>query len=149
TEVFHFLQLGRYLERIDMLSRILGVTVRQAHGESGGGPHLLGARWSALLRSCSAHEAFLRSSHEEPGPRTALRFLVLDPDFPRAVRFCLSRCLESLREIAGGDDDGYRSEAERHLGRLDGDLRYLDPAEILQRGLPAFLASIQETCNKV
>ena len=30
-----------------------------------------------------------------------------------------------------------------------GELRYLDPDELLGRGLHAFLASVQETCNRV
>ena len=50
----------------------------------------------------------------------------MNADFPRAIRFCVARCRESLREIAGGDDEEYTSEAERLLGRLDSELRYSD-----------------------
>ena len=37
---------------------------------------------------------------------------------------------------------------ERLLGRLESDLRYLEPADILSRGPVAFLGGIQETCAK-
>ncbi len=78
-----------------------------------------------------------------------IRFLVLSADFPRAIRFCVARCRESLREIAGGDDEEYTSEAERLLGRLDSELRYGDVAEIFERGLLPFLDGIRATSVRV
>lgn len=150
TEVFHFLQLGRYLERVNQVSRILSVKL---HGLRDGGPigemSLRVVHWSSLLRSCSAYDAYLREHHDRIDPEGVVQYLVLDADFPRAMRFCVARCVESLREIAGGDEDEYRSEAERHLGRLDSDLRYIDVEEIFGRGLDTFLTGIQDACNRV
>lgn len=150
TECYHFLQLGRYLERVNQVSRILNVRI---HGLREGGPivepPLRVVHWSSLLRSCSAHEAFLREHHDRIDPEGVVRYLVLDPDFPRAMRFCVTRCVESLREIAGGDEDEDRSEAERHLGRLDSELRYIDVEEIFARGLGPFLIGIQDACNRI
>jgi uncharacterized alpha-E superfamily protein len=150
TEVFHFLQLGRYLERVNQISRILNVKL---HGLRDDGPiaepPMRIVHWSSLLRSCSAYEAYLREHHERVDPEGVVRYLVLDADFPRAMRFCVARCVESLREIAGGDEDEYRSEAERQLGRLDSELRYIDVGEIFHRGLNSFLTGIQDACNRV
>ena len=106
--------------------------------------------WSSLLRSCSAYEAYLREHHDRIDPEGVVRYLVLDADFPRAMRFCVARCVESLREIAGSATrTSYRSEAERQLGRLDSELRYMDVNEIFGRGLNPFLTSIQDACNRV
>ena len=107
--------------------------------------------WSAgpgLLRSCSAYGAYLRVERDRVEPVGVIRFLVLNHDFPRAIRFCVARCRESLQEIAGADDDEYRSEAARLLGRLDSELRYIDVAEIFERGLLPFLEGIQTTCQQ-
>ena len=149
TEVFHFLQLGRYLERVSQVSRILNVKL---HGLRVGGPidemTLRVVHWSSLLRSCSAYEAYLREHHDRIDPEGVVQYLVLDADFPRAMRFCVARCCESLREIAGGDEEEDRSEAERHLGRLDSELRYIDVEEIFGRGLNHFLTGIQNACNR-
>ncbi len=135
TEVFHFLQLGRYLERVNQISRILNVKL---HGLRDDGPiaepPMRIVHWSSLLRSCSAYEAYLREHHDRIDPEGVVRYLVLDADFPRAMRFCVARCVESLREIAGGDEDEYRSEAERQLGRLDSELRYIDVDRDLRPG---------------
>jgi uncharacterized alpha-E superfamily protein len=58
-------------------------------------------------------------------------------------------CRESLHEVSGGDIDGYGSEAERLLGRLDGELRYIDVGEIFDRGLPGYLRGLQEACIRI
>ena len=150
TECFHFLQLGRYLERVSQISRVLNVRL---HGLRVGGPidenSLRIVHWSSLLRSCSAYEAYLREHHDRIDPEGVVRYLVLDADFPRAMRFCVARCCESVREISGGGDEDYRTDAERHLGRLDSELRYIDVGEIFSRGVNTFLTGIQDACNRV
>jgi len=149
-EVYHFLQLGRYIERVDLMGRILHAKCySHAQGMADADLALRLVRWTGLLRSCSAYGAYLRVERDRVEPVGVIRFLVLNQDFPRAIRFCVARCRESLQEIAGADDDEYRSEAARLLGRLDSELRYIDVAEIFERGLLPFLEGIQTTCHKV
>jgi len=149
-EVYHFIRLGRYLERVDVIGRILHAKCQNLGEEtSNPGVGLELVRWTGLLRSCSAYSAYLRSERDRVEPVGVIRFLVLDPDFPRAIRFCVARCRESLREIAGGDEDEDVSEAERLLGRLESELRYIDVGEIFERGLLPFLDGIQSTCRRV
>lgn len=151
TEVFHFLQLGRYLERVNQISRILNVKLHgiAQNGEAVADHPVPIVHWSSLLRSCSAYEAYLREHHERIDPEGVVRYLVLDSDFPRAMRFCVARCCESLHEIAEVDDDEYGSEAERRLGRLDSELRYIDVGEIFGQGLSRFLTGVQDSCNRI
>ena len=150
TEAFYFLEVGRYLERVDMTSRVLNVwfaAVDQQESEIDPAWHAV--YWTGLLRSCSAYEAFLKRHQDRLEPENIVQYLVLELDFPRAMRFCVARCLESLRGITGSQEERYAGEAERQLGRLDSDLRYADVSEIMHRGLPAFVASVQEACNRV
>jgi uncharacterized alpha-E superfamily protein len=150
NEVYHFLQIGRYLERVNQVGRILNVKM---HGLREGGPvsdpAMRVVHWSSLLRSCSAYEAFHREHHDRIDPEGVVHYLVLDPGFPRSLRFCVARCCGSLREIAGGDEGGYSTEAERLLGRLESELRYIDVAEIFGQGLTKFLLGVQESCIRV
>jgi uncharacterized alpha-E superfamily protein len=149
-EVYHFLQLGRYLERVDIMGRILHAKCRISTGSNDGLATALDlVHWAGLLRSCSAYAAYLRTERDRIEPVGVIRFLVLDPEFPRAIRFCVARCRESLREIGGGDDEEAPSGAERLLGRLEGELRYTDVAEIFERGLLPFLEGVQTTCRRV
>jgi uncharacterized alpha-E superfamily protein len=150
NEVFYFIQLGRHLERVDQISRIIAAESRTLHEpETGPVPPLRLVHWTSLLQSCSAYESYLRTYHDRIDPHGVVRYLVLDPDFPRAVRFCVTRCRDSLQEISGGDLDGYGSEAERRLGRLDGELRYVDVSEIFDRGVGSYLRGLQEACNRI
>ncbi|AMV39285.1 alpha-E domain-containing protein [Planctomyces sp. SH-PL62] len=149
-EVYYFLELGRHLERLDVLCRILRakcpLLTQEVEGHEAPMP-LVG--WTSLLRSCSAHGPFLRSERERIEPEGVIRFLVLESDFPRSIRYSAARCQKSLEAISGGGQDAYGCEAERILGRLESDLRYLDVAEIFDRGLLKFLESLQVTCHRV
>lgn len=149
TEAFHFLQLGRYLERVGQVSRILNVRLRDPADRTVIEAPLRIVHWSGLLRSCSAYEAYLREHHDRIDPEGVVRYLVLDAEFPRAMRFCVARCCESLHAIGGDGGGDYTSEADRLLGRLDSELRFLDVEEIFSRGLSPFLTGIQDTCNRI
>ena len=151
NEVYYFLQLGRHLERVNQISRILNIKM---HGLRDGGPvsdpPMRVVHWSSLLRSCSAYESYLRDHHDRIDPEGVVNYLVLDPSFPRAMRYCVSRCCESIREIAGsGDEEGYSTEAERLLGRLDSELRFIDVSEIFGQGLSTFLLNVQDSCQRI
>ncbi|HEV3165350.1 MAG TPA: alpha-E domain-containing protein [Isosphaeraceae bacterium] len=149
NEVFHFLQLGRYLERLDQISRIVAARCHTlCETEPGAVPSLRMVHWTSLLRSCSAYDAYLRTYRDRIDPESLVRFLLLDADFPRALQFCVARCRESLHEVSGGGA-GYGSEAERLLGRLEGELRYIDVDEIFARGLPSVLTAVQEASTRV
>lgn len=150
TEVYHFLQLGRYLERVNQVSRILAVKLHSVKSEGGpveGPPRVV--YWASLLQSCSAYEAFLRHMHGEIHPEGVVRYLLLERDFPRSVRFGVDRCCESLGAISGHGPDLVSSEAERLLGRLNSDLKYLEVEEVFRQGLEPFLTRVQETCLTV
>jgi len=85
-----------------MIGRILSVTMRN-RGDSRE-PPAGSIHWTSLLRRCSAYEGYVREFQDEVDPRDVVRYLVLGADFPRAMRFGVARCLESLRDIAGAGD---------------------------------------------
>ncbi|HWE36417.1 MAG TPA: alpha-E domain-containing protein [Isosphaeraceae bacterium] len=145
TEAYQFLRLGRHLERLNQLGRLLGVRAQASGSADPARP----VAWTSILQSCSAYDAYLRQFQDRIDPEGVVHYLVLDADFPRSMRFCVDRCRESLREINGGAGDDYGSEAERQLGRLDSELRYIDVAEILDRGLGRFLAGVLEASHRV
>jgi len=162
-EVFHFVQLGRHIERVSLTSRIIRSTLHKP-GEVGEiamakggkleelitGEWFQTSKWSGLLHAASAHEAYLRRYRTEIEPVSVLHFLILEPAFPRSLNFAVSRAMTALRGVgdsAGSSD--YPTEAERALGRLEGDLRFLDCVEILESGLDKFLGSVLDSTAKV
>ena len=136
---WRFFVLGRSLERVDMTCRLLSARF----GEGAGSPG-----WVTLLRSCSAHEAYLRTYRRAVDASLVAEFLLLDRLFPRSVYFALAlaeRCLVELAPTmgrAGVDDD-----ARRVLGRVRTDLEYMRVGELL-RDLPAHLEALEQACSE-
>ena len=117
-DAMHFMLLGVMLERAGQTARILDV---HHHAFQALGSHevIETALWLALLRACSGFEPFMKVHRGRVGPPAVARFLVVDPIFPRSVRFSLRAAVsrfERLRPPAEVDLPGARSAAR--LGAL-------------------------------
>lgn len=148
-EAWHFARLGRLLERADKTSRILDVKyfLLLPHVSDVGTP-LDNVQWSALLKSASALEAY-RKRHGRIVPDQVAEFLIFDLEFPRSMRFCVTKAQESLRAITGTPPATFRNSAEQHLGRLAAELDFSQIADIIRRGLHEFIDDFQRRSNQV
>jgi uncharacterized alpha-E superfamily protein len=94
-----FIWLGVLLERVSQTARLLDVQYHALVVEGAPHPVLEEALWLSLLRGCSGFEAFMkRSRGKVTGPAVAA-FLVLEPRFPRSVRYCVTSSRERLAAI--------------------------------------------------
>jgi len=105
-------------------------------------------QWGALLRSASAFEMY-RKRFGVISPSHVAEFLILDPEFPRSIHYCLIETERSLHRITGSADNAFANPAERGLGRLRAELIYSDIGEIIERGLHEFLDRFQLELNQV
>ena len=135
NEAWHFLRLGRMLERADKTSRILDVKyfilLRSA---SDVGTPFDDVHWAAVLRSASAFEMY-RKRHGRMSPEGIARFLLLDPEFPRAIRYCLNSAREALHAITQTPLESFKNPAERCLGQLCSELAYANIEDVIRGGL--------------
>lgn len=146
-EPWHFLELGKFVERADDVARVLN---RQSHLLGAGtgsddptGPHVV--RWLAVLRTCGSAEAYARYYSLRVEPARLLEFLLLNPIFPQSVRFSLTSACAALDAVAGlraaaGNDPG---PAVRTLGRARAQVELTAIDEVFERGLEGFLTDIQ------
>lgn len=135
---WRFLVLGRSLERVDMTARLLWARAGQSSTSSG---------WAGLLKSCSAHEAYLRTYRAAVEPEKVVEFLVLDRLFPRSVYASLVQaeaCLAELDPTAGRT--GLEDTARRVLGRARADLGFRTSQELIST-LPSTLDMLQTTVS--
>jgi uncharacterized alpha-E superfamily protein len=134
-----FMDLGRSLERADMIARLL--MTRSLAGT-------IGATWTTLLRSCAAHEAYLRRVRSLVSEERAAEFLLIDPAFPRSIAYNLQRAERIVREL---DPDAQRqspaAEARFALGRARSDLEYRQVREVLD-DLPTQMQAVQIACAR-
>lgn len=148
---YDFLRLGRMLERADMTSRIVDVRSAALPDRTGEDPAPFESiQWLSVLRSLSAHQMY-RQTMRGPVTRVdVLRFLLLDPRFPRSVEHCLGVLRDRLAALPRG------APLARRVAPLAGTLRRarfesLEREELhrfvdrLQVGLGALHASIAST----
>ncbi len=140
-ETWAFVVLGRSIERADMTARLL--TTRVLAGSAGPG-------WTTMLRSCGAHEAFLRTYRGAASDERAAGFLLLDRLFPRSIVFALTQadeCLAALEPVADrASSRATIDDARRHIGRVRTSLEYRPLADVLV-SLPAEMQHVQRACS--
>jgi uncharacterized alpha-E superfamily protein len=141
---WRFLTIGRCLERVDMTARLLGAVPPWADA----------SRWSGVLVSCGANDAFLRTYGGDIDKARALSVLLLDPDFPRSVHYALAQAEQCLEQVDRGGRHAVGSrrageprspEAAREVGRIRSELAYTDPASLAAE-LPEVVARLQLAC---
>lgn len=147
NEAWHFGRLGRLIERADKTSRILDVKyflllptaqdVGMAYDD---------IQWGALLKSASAFEMY-RKKHGLLAPAKVVDFLLLERQFPRAIRYCVVKAERSVHAISGTALDAAASPAERALGGLRATLEASDTRDIIGGGLHEYLDAFQTRLN--
>lgn len=142
---WHFMRIGRLLERADCTSRILDIKYHLIlpTGEKVGG-NIDTVQWMSVLRSCSALEAYRKTYVDQVAPWKVAEFLIMHAGFPRSIRFCIDFLDEALHCITGSDEARYANEAERLSGRLRYDVDFATIGEIFQFGLHEYLEGIQK-----
>jgi uncharacterized alpha-E superfamily protein len=118
-EAFGFYLLGTFLERADMTARILDVKYHLVLPHVGMvGSALDYYQWAALLRTLSGFEAYRRRHQTEILPLTVVELIVLEPAFPRSLRFSVERMAQALRQIGDPGSEGRTRGAMAELQDL-------------------------------
>ena len=149
TERWHFARLGQFLERADKLSRIIDVhSYYLAPKERSQFSTFELIQWVAILRSTSAYEMYLRE-FGEPKWNRIVEFLLLNPYFPRSLRYCMQQIQKSAHAITGNDIGTFRLPIEKSVGRMKVNLDYIEIDEIIGFGLHDYLDRVQVRLNEV
>lgn len=139
---WHFLTLGRSIERVDMTARLILVRPFTV------GPDPVGAEaaWQVSLRLLGAHHAFTRTYRAIESPRAAAEFLLLDRLFPRSAVFGLTQaaaCLEALDPRQ--PRLGFGGDAARIVGRARATLEVRTVTDLLEH-LAEEMQGLQQVC---
>jgi uncharacterized alpha-E superfamily protein len=136
-DAWQFLVLGRSLERADMTARLVATSTIVSAKPS----------WTTLLRSCGAHESYLRTYRGVASDERAAEFLLLDRLFPRSVLSALQQAEQCLEELARVPERvGVSDDARRALGLARTSLEYR-PLEDVLIDLPEEMETVQRACS--
>ena len=148
-EDWDFIQVAKYLERADMTTRILDandeIFIKQPAKSQTGGT----LQWSAILRSCSSHDAYRKFYVAQVEPDKVVEFLILNEFFPRSIRFCAQELNHALRRISGCKEEHFTNLAEKLAGRLVAELNYSALEDIKTVGMHKYMDELQIKLNTI
>ncbi len=147
-EGWQYLRAGRFLERARATAALLD-TFLGGDSDRTGMPPPDQAEWVALLRSCSALEAYCRVYTADVHAERVTEFLLLNAEFPRSVRFAATRVESALRSAARYSGRSAGARTERLAGRLRASLDYGQVDEILSEDQHAYFAGIDRQCAQI
>lgn len=135
---YDFLNIGAFLERADMMLRLLDVKyyvlLPETEVVGGGRDH---HQWTSLLHATSATRAYHHVYRGDYAPWKIADFMILNRRFPRSLCYCyyrVDRALSRLERAYGGRHDCHETAAGmiEQLGRLE-------MGEIFHEGLHEFV----------
>ena len=145
-EGWHYIQLGRFVERTEAVARLIGAHFSRL-------PHPLDQaveneeylEWVGLLKSCAAFQAYCKAHTAELRPLRVAEFLLLNPGFPHSVAFSVDRFHAALTAIAELTERK-AEQPVRIAGRLRATLSFSQIDEIMASGAIAYVDSIRWQC---
>src|ERR1700677_2619987 len=147
---WQFIRLGRYLERAYSTATLLEVyqpeLFQELERERSGYQYL---ELVGLLRCCTSFEAYCQVYTADLTPDRILEFLLLNRDFPHAIRYCVDGIRHAVESIQRTGGRRPPDELTAVIGRLHAMLGYTNIAEILSGDTAAFLHSIREQSMRI
>jgi uncharacterized alpha-E superfamily protein len=147
---WQFIRLGRYLERAYATATLLEVyhpELEQEQEKEHTGYQYL--ELVGLLRCCTSFEAYCQVYTADLSPGRILEFLLLNRDFPHAIRYCVDGIRHAIESIQRTGGRRPPDELTSVIGKLHAQLGYTSVAEIVAGDTAAFLHSIREQSMRI
>tara|TARA_B100000941_G_C28503456_1_gene555738 strand:- start:1941 stop:2855 length:915 start_codon:yes stop_codon:yes gene_type:complete len=94
---YQFIKLGRFIERADMVSRIIDSQILRKN-QDGFDSEFYNIEWTSILRSLSAYESFMISKGNI-SKAEIVEFLIKSNEFPRSILNCIKNVNDSLKNL--------------------------------------------------
>ena len=146
---YEFIICGRQIERADKTCRILDSKRHMRSRSSVENDALNTAQWGALLRGCSAFEAYHRIYVSEVTGDHVRNMLMLSRDFPRSVLFCVSKLQLAMHAISKCAITHFSNEAERKMGMLISRLNYANENDLRDNKADKLIEDIEEALAEI
>jgi uncharacterized alpha-E superfamily protein len=143
-ESYSFLEMGRFIDRADMTTRVLDVQAEILIGQ-GADPvrPYADITWMNVLHSLATREMFLQHRRSGAAGPEALHFLLKDPRFPRSVEHCLTGVSRCLLELPA------HNEPMAGCAAVQRQLEDADAAQLAQAGLHEFAGGLQQGLGRL
>ena len=128
---WHFIQLGRYIERSLSILQLIDVhfqdTELETHKDLATNTYF---EMVTILKSVSAFEAYCKVYNPNLQSLWIVEFLLFNKEFPRSLRFCIEMIQHSLQTLADMTNRSKNTNLYRMSGRLQSNLSYDDIQDV-------------------
>lgn len=142
-EGWHFLRIGRFLERAEATTDLLSAYFSERTTTEPAGVSRDYLDLVSLLKSRTAFEAYCQVFTADLQPERIAGFLLLSAEFPHSVRFAADRVHTALQSIAQLTNARKSGQIDRYAGRMRATLDYAQIEEIIAADLLQFLQDVQ------
>ncbi len=141
---YDFVQIGRFLERADMATRVLEVRAgnllpNQATELS----PFDDIQWKSVLESQAAYQMYRRNVHVRVSGEAVFNYLVKDERFPRSVKHCINQIEYRMNNLMDNE------AALRILGKLKRLADHADLQDDVQENLSRFTNEMQKILGQL
>jgi uncharacterized alpha-E superfamily protein len=139
---YHFMQVGKYIERADQIARILDVKYHiPLKSVSDVGNPVDIYQWRTLLDSTGSYEAYVKYFTTKITSIQVAELLIFNRHLPRSLIFCMDEALKSLKEITHQKEVFASTGSEQKIGKLYYQLNYANIEEVFFFGLHEYLTN--------
>jgi len=137
---YHFVRIGRNLERADMTSRILDTMTVDTFLEDDPDQQITAydyVLWMNVLKSLSAYQSYRHEVQTTVSRGRVLVFILKNKDFPRAINHCLGEIHNSCRNLPRN------VRAIRYLNKIINSVQNTEVANLNAKQLHQFMDTLQ------
>ncbi|MEO0563358.1 MAG: alpha-E domain-containing protein, partial [Chloroflexota bacterium] len=146
---WHFIQIGRYLERLIALVTFLNVQLQQGEDFRESDARNQYFELVTVLKSNSAFEAYCKVYNPDVQATRIVEFLLFNEQFPRSARFCVDTVLFSLDKLAEMTMRHKNQRVNRLAGRLQSLMNYDEIGDVLSGDFHDYLMNIKRQAYQI
>lgn len=148
-EGWHFIRIGRYMERASQTVMLLVTHYRELFADDALEHHSQYLEWIGLLRCCTSFEAYCTVYTADLTPERILQFLLLNREFPHTLWYSINELVEALAGVEQGSRRAAAEDLTRTAGKLRASLSFMEIGEILSGDPAQYLRNILNECRAI
>ncbi len=119
-----FLKLGKFVERIDGIARLVAARL-SAHEQRAQEERSGNVEWLTLLKSFDALDAYRKAHPKRVDRRAVVEFVLFETEFPRTLRYSTNTAADLARRLLRLHPQSGRG-VERDFGKVAARVEYAD-----------------------
>ena len=146
---WHFMQIGRYVERVVNLTSVLHVYMQRPRQQDSSIYSAYYFEMLTLLKSVTAWEAYCKAYSPDLDAGQILEFLLFNPQFPHSAHFCVNQIADSITALNHATHRQNNGRLHRLVGRLQSNLSFDEVEEVFESDFHAYLRNLRRQVNQI